>query len=271
MGNARKFIIKLLPPVLYKFFRHLSAPTARQVENVNSAMSFYGDPDIHEVVVRKGVDYDCSEADIHASQMLQVSLLLLALARIKKTGYVVADFGGGAGQYYQILARLLGQKTKLCWNVVETPELVRKAKSHALDSDGRHFFTNMSCVGQVDVVYANCSLCYVFDLDSVLTQIKSVGAEYLVISRMPLSLGDSVTLMQKSYLFDHGPGKLVNQNGLANKKVTTPLFIHSKKTFEKKLGELGEIITTNVESTAAFFSRNASFDTYGFIVKLTKN
>jgi putative methyltransferase (TIGR04325 family) len=114
----------------------------------------------------------------------------------------VLDFGGGCGLHYK-----QANNQAVRWAVVETPAMVRRAKT--LETDHLRFFTDIDeaalWLGHIDVMHSNGSVQYAPDPLATVRQLAGLNADRMLWYR--LFLGDG-TKTQVSRLQDHGPGRL---------------------------------------------------------------
>jgi putative methyltransferase (TIGR04325 family) len=126
-----------------------------------------------------------------------------------KDANTVLDFGGGCGIHYK-----QADHQTVRWAVVETPAMVRRAKT--LETYHLKFFTEINeaaaWLGPIDVMHSNGAVQYAPDPLSVVRRLCGLKARRMFWSR--LFLGDG-TEVQLSRLQDNGPGKL----SLPRKKV----------------------------------------------------
>ena len=94
------------------------------------------------------------------------------------------------------------------WAVVETPSMVRKARS--LETESLKFFEDIASanawLGSVDLVNSNSVLQYLKDPLQTTRQLLELSPKVVLWERLMLSNGATHADQQRTMLFDHGPG-----------------------------------------------------------------
>lgn len=120
----------------------------------------------------------------------------------------VLDFGGACGLHHRMA---METGIPVTWAVVETPAMVRKASSAALDPDLRYFETIDAArrwLGGVDCVYSSSALQYVPDAADTVARLLALKAPLVAWARLNLTDGAARSFEQVSRLADNGPGPL---------------------------------------------------------------
>ena len=195
------------------------------------------------------------------------TLAAIGLMQGKKNLSVI-DFGGSFGAH-QAAAKRLFPQTDFLWVVVETPGLVGATSSDE-NRDGLHFQSTLeeaaAMSSKIDLVIANASIHYTADPLETLAEIVDLGAEYMFITRTPLTndLG-SKQILQDSKLSSNGPGIMATQN--SNTYVRYPAVITNKKDFESILLSKYLILATFIEDLVTFTKSGEKFQTYGYFCR----
>jgi len=165
----------------------------------------------------------------------------------------VLDFGGACGVHHT-LAALMFPDAALRWAVVETPSMVRKARS--LETETLKFFESIKAASawldSVDLVNNNSALQYVDDPLGVIHELLALAPKVLLWERMMLSSGATHVDQQRSLLFDHGPGAV--PAGFRNRKVVNKITRLSRDEF-LRMHEAGYRLRCQAEQRTYLFSR----------------
>jgi len=142
----------------------------------------------------------------------------------------VLDFGGACGVHHT-LAALMFPDAAFRWAVVETPSMVRKARS--LETESLKFFESIKAAAawldSVDLVNSNSALQYVEDPLAIIHELLALAPKVLLWERMMLSSGATHVDRQRSMLFDHGPGAV--PVGFRNRQVVNKIIKLSRDDF----------------------------------------
>jgi putative methyltransferase (TIGR04325 family) len=200
------------------------------------------------------------------------TLAAIGLMQGKKQLNII-DFGGSFGVHQAVAKRLFPQ-TDFLWVVVETPELVRAISSDE-NRNGLYFHSTLEeaavMCSKIDLVMANASIHYTANPLEKLAEIVGLGAEYIFITRTPLTndLG-SKQISQDSKLSSNGPGIMANQNSTAY--VRYPAVITNRDEFESILLSRYLILAVFIEDLVTFTKSGEKFQTYGYFCrKLSAN
>jgi putative methyltransferase (TIGR04325 family) len=123
----------------------------------------------------------------------------------------ILDFGGACGFHYHI-CRALRPSQRFDWRIVETKQMI-DAASKSNSCSEVSFFSSVECATvQAWVplaVFASSSLQYHPDPLQLLDSLLSLRADYVFITRTPLSLfSEPLCMVQQSKLSENGPGPL---------------------------------------------------------------
>jgi putative methyltransferase (TIGR04325 family) len=148
----------------------------------------------------------------------------------------VVDFGGACGAHYFAFRKLLGNKVRLRWHVVETPAM--QAMGRRLENEELRFFDNLdtaaSEVGQTDLLYTSGAIQCVDDPYQVLRRMRYSQPRLMLFNRLALTLkDDDLVTVHKSMLSWNGIGAL--PAGFADREVRYPYTFLSRRRFEESL------------------------------------
>lgn len=149
-------------------------------------------------------------------------------------GVRVLDIGGGAGLYFFLISELRKDvKSGLTWAVFETSSMLQ-AVGH-IEDKGLRFFDHLDLAaeflesqGQIDLIYSNASIQYMPNPVDMLRKINMIGANRLLVHRTSLTTSNKFVSVQKSELFQNGPGPI--PDGAINKAIEYPITFLSLKT-----------------------------------------
>jgi putative methyltransferase (TIGR04325 family) len=160
--------------------------------------------------------------------LLAVSLALRERTSDEATG--VLDFGGACGIHFK-LASLLFPEGKFRWAVVETPTMVKRAR--VLETDSLRFFEDIKSaqlwLGEIALMNSNSALQYVESPLQTMKELLERSPEVALWERMMLSNAQTQTDLQRSMLFDHGPGATLP--GFRNRPVVQKITRLSRADF----------------------------------------
>ena len=231
----------------------------------------YNNPNLVKMVIEKNL--------IFRDQVLnsQIPILDLNSARtilgvslaITDNRLTVLDFGGGGGYHYFIARAAIPMRIALDWMVIETPSMVRLAKSK-LSTDELNFYDDINFASRgkdIDLIFASGSLQYCPDVFQTLDALMSIRARHLFITRTPLSSDHKFIAIQKSRLKDNGPGPM--PSGFNDCEITYPITISCKSEIERALRKKYSIRFSLKEEGGHFSINDKVIDSqYGFFCDL---
>jgi putative methyltransferase (TIGR04325 family) len=229
--------------------------------------STYDSKKLAEVVVAKNIKLvDLLDSDLvpKLDFILLRPFMIFALTRKKKIS--VFDLGGGGGTHYHVTRKLMDNKIKLKWAVLETPSMV--AESKAISNQELSFFSEyspaISFLESIDVALASSVFQYLDDPIEQLIKFVDLNADVIFITRTALTDDDStLKVMQKSRLKDNGPGPL--PENFQDSEIQYPLTVVSKELFIKTLSGKYTIIFEIEEDRDVHNIDGHSVNQYGFL------
>lgn len=149
----------------------------------------------------------------------------------------VIDFGGACGAHYFQIRPFLPRDVRLDWVVIETPAMVKKARS--IEADELHFAASMreakERLAQVDLLHSSGTLQYVSDLQAALKSLLDSRPAFIFMNRLVLSASDSLISVQESMLGANGPGPL--PDGIQDRVCKYPVTYFSEEKLEQALSQ----------------------------------
>lgn len=184
-----------------------AAPFFATFEEAASACSEdYEEPGLIEFLAarNKGASFDLTVLPTPA-----ILATFDALRRVSKAPgdqIKVLDIGGAFGAHLKWAERHVPYRFK--WAVVETPALVARAEP----AENLAFFSTIQeadeWLGGADLLLASGVLQYFKQPTAVLEEFTGLKPQIIVISRTIVSLGEPAFEIQRSRLFDNGPGPI---------------------------------------------------------------
>lgn len=158
----------------------------------------------------------CADSRIQDECMSKLSLLTNLLSRNKEEVNVL-DYGGGFGQILFGLEKYLVYPERIKWNVIDTEGVVKAAKENIKGKKNSLYFTDISRVDKIDILFFRQSLQVLENYKEIITQVsKKFGPKFIVISGvMAGKNNDYITLL----LLDGNKGVpciFLNENKLIN-------------------------------------------------------
>jgi putative methyltransferase (TIGR04325 family) len=278
IGLLRAVVPPFLVAVARNIRSRLSGNNSNFPSHTNRSMEFksyedalrfcsnkgYENSELVDVVVNKTLRFK-NQIDQDPQFDLNALRVLAALGlSCKKKQINVIDFGGASGYHYFIASKVFGESVRLRWTVVETSEMARKAKIHAVED--LEFFNRVEgakeSLGNVDLVFSSGALHCCPNPLSSLQEILNVNADFVFITRTALSeRNQSVVRIQKSMLSENGPGLLMEN--IKDVPVAYPVVFASRKSFEGKLSERYEI-QFKVDEGIAYRFGNETVEMYSY-------
>lgn len=173
----------------------------------------YGCNDIVDLVYRKTVGFDPDRLAKEATTSPDAAKTLFAVAfasTVSGPELRVLDHGGACGFHFLLARSVLGH-VKLRWAVVETPEMVGRARSLATGRLG--FFATIeeavTWLGGVDLVHSSGTLQCCPEPLQELSNLVRLNAPTMAWLRMDMQDGDRLSWRTvPTSLEAHGPGQL---------------------------------------------------------------
>ena len=109
--------------------------------------------------------------------------LLAGMVASEKNSVSVLDFGGAIGLAYVHLLGGLPEKTAIDYRVIELEKMCIAGRQ-VFKGDTRIKFETAIPAWRPDIVYLSDVLCYVEDYSEFLTKIASIGAEFILFTRL---------------------------------------------------------------------------------------
>jgi putative methyltransferase (TIGR04325 family) len=256
------------PPIAVKLLKRvLERP--RRFDSFEAALKasdrgYQGD-EITRVIFEKTVRFrdGLRKPLVLDSSALRV-IMGLALA-VRDNELNVIDFGGACGTHYFLARMAFEDRVRLRWHVVETPEMVRRARN--LEDGNLRFFDNLpeakADIGKADLVLSSYALEYVPQPYDTLESLIECGATNVLLTRIGLTTESSpIIFVQKSRLSSNGPGPM--PLGIRDEVVHYPGTISQKDRFEAILSRDYSIGVQLIEGEGAYDALSPSIGMYSY-------
>lgn len=226
----RKTVLDFTPPVLLKLIKYIrrfqkTYKSYDEALKVCSNSFGYEDPVLINVLVEETKEYLLSLNKNYFILDDQTTIhTLIPFSFIPQTEILdVVDVGGGCGMHYFPIRKMLGDNVKFNWHVVETNALSKAAK--VLENGEIKFFNNVNSavknLKKIDLIISAGAIQYFEDPRKILRDMVNLGADYILLTRLSLSLSDcDIISVQKSLLSQNGFEIL--PDGYIDKKVKYP-------------------------------------------------
>jgi putative methyltransferase (TIGR04325 family) len=265
-----------IPPIVVKLARRSkqSQKTYNSYEEAQSICeSGYEDGDLANVVYEKTRIYreTLTKQNPFVAEINSLRTLIgLSLANHGNELNVI-DFGGACGAHYFIAKVVFGERLKLRWHVVETPNMASKAV--ALEDGQLKFFSDLQKArcdfDRVDLVFSSGALQYVPQPYKFLEQLIECGADNIFITRVGLSTSSrELVVVQESNLSANGPGPM--PNGMRDRIAQYPVTFARKDKFEEIISQRYSIDILFEEDKGSYQAANQPIDMYGYFGTLKR-
>lgn len=266
-----------VPPIAFRaarrLFGHRRKPplfTSYAEASKNCVGFGYEAEELVEVVYRKTLAYRDSLKSVHLpiGQSDALALFALGLVRGDNKPVTVLDFGGACGAHFYRIKALFCTELNLRWCVVETPAMVRKARS--LQSESLSFCDSLSkaaeAIGNIDIVYSSGTLQCVPDAYGTLAELISCRGSYLVLPRLGLSEEpNDIVTCHEARLSDNGPGPM--PHGLQDGVTRYPFVFPSRRRFEMQLAQDYQTILVSADGSGVFPVGGKRLTGLGYVLK----
>lgn len=218
-----------IPPVILRLLKNLIS-YHKLYNSYNDALSSsssslgYEDPYLINAILQETKEYIISindEFTTIADETLIHTLIPLAFLNSNRTLNVI-DIGGASGIHYFALKKVLGEKYKFNWHIVETNSLIKI--SRVLENSELKFFNKLhdavKDLENIDLILASGAIQYFEDPKKILTEIVNTGAAYILLTRLSLSQDKEIISVQRSLLSQNSFEKL--PPGIKDKVIKYP-------------------------------------------------
>lgn len=187
------------------FIRRQNADPAlvvREFQDYGSAALASNDTYDHAVISEIVVENTKSillqhEFQLNPGEGEHIFLAVQIAARNAKSAVRVLDFGGAAGLHATVSIRTLADIDQR-WAIVETPSMVEACTG--LSTEKIQFFQTiedaLNWLGEADLVLSSETLHYMPDPFAAVKDLRSIGAQTLLVQRSALSLGREVVQLE---------------------------------------------------------------------------
>jgi putative methyltransferase (TIGR04325 family) len=205
---------------------------------INCGGPGYHDDTIAEIVLNKTIANieELNRVKYVDMNLLNASYIISILINSKKEINII-DIGGACGLPYFICKKILGDKVKLNWRVVETESMVRAASK--LTQDGLSFYSDLDkCIAvnpSIDLIISSSTIPYLKSPAEYLLNITKINAPFIFLTRLSFSqTNKDIITIQRSMLSENGSGRL--PDGFTDKEVRYPHTNMCERDFEEIMG-----------------------------------
>jgi len=211
-----------------------------------------------------------SISSIESYSLISIFLSLQNLSD-EKSALCILDFGGACGAHYFILRKILPQKIKLKWAVVETTQMVKNAKQ--FENEELYFFSEIvdakNFLGEVNILHTSGALQCVDNPVKYLRNLLALNAQWIYFGRVGLNQNTNTTItIHKSKLSWNGVGPL--PKGYQDKWVTYPFTFIPEQVFLSEIQKKYNISFKCEDGTGMFPIEGESIIGYGILCKHRK-
>ncbi len=266
MNAIKKLIISFLfgKPQVFKTYKNFNDAS----KNNNN----YAEKDLIKVVVTKAKEFQNTGANerLVDSMALRTFFILNILQKSKNIN--ILDFGGGAGTHYMVLKNYFKNSIDFNWHVVETKELAKEAIDQGLENKELKFFSDINQaienLEEIDLIYANGSLCYTDNPTKYITDLLEIKAKYMYITRTPFNeeSNENIVGLQVSKLSSNGKGSL--PIGFKDREVYYPFTVLGMQEVENLFKKYGKIELKIIEDKNAYPTNKGNFNNFGYVINL---
>ena len=240
-------VLKIIKKIFKKLFVKNNIQNIKEYNTYEDALNDCSTQKAYEnielccMIADKTINYEKILKDkpylIKSSNVFLLNAIQLHLLENCKKNITILDFGGACGAHYFETVNLFNNNYNVKWIVVETSEMVKSAKNHGIEDGNLVFIDNMEKINEfIDLIYCSGALQYVSNWKLFLNNLIDIKAKYILFNRMMFNENDRTFItIQKSKLFDNGPGLM--PNNYVNKDIYYPHTTISKNEFMNTMTE----------------------------------
>lgn len=233
-------IKEYIPPILLRLLKHLF--NYQKTYNsyfdaliASSSLLGYEDPYLVKTIYEETKEYNLTLNEVfktHIDQTIIHTLLPFSIIQPKDILHIL-DIGGACGIHYFPIKKILGEKYKFKWTIVETNALTNIAKD--LENEELKFCNNINdaieSLEKIDLIIASGAIQYLDNPKKTLTNLTNLGAEYILLTRLSLTQSsEEIITVQKSLLSQNSFEKL--PNGFSDRIIKYPHTTMKETDFE---------------------------------------
>lgn len=208
----KKILRDFLPPVITQIAKrfllsHKTYKTYHEALMHSSSSLGYEDPYLVKAIYEETKEYMLSleeEKTVIGDQTLIHTLIPLCFIQQKETINII-DVGGACGIHYFPIKKMFGEKVRFNWIIVESGALVRACKD--LENEELKFRNSLKeatlSLKNIDIVISSGAIQYFEDPKKILREIIEIGAEFILFSRLSLSLTNYERIIVQKSLLSH--------------------------------------------------------------------
>lgn len=212
-----------------------------------------------------------NDLEIHKKQNSNLLNILAPFHFISKDKPIrVLDFGGGPGTHFMIVKSFFGDRIALEWRVLETPKMVKHAKSNHLETEEIRFYDSKTdCIDKFapDLIIASASLCYARDPISTLKSLIGLNPLFFYLARTPVAEKKAV-LLQRTRISDNGPTFYKADKKLNKRVIKIPVTITDQSSLENAINEKGQILFKVTDQESPYISKGVVYNCYTYLIEV---
>lgn len=167
--------------------------------------SDYHDSDFSEFMIQKVLNFKKNFGENRSidSNNLKILTTIGLLADNSR----ILDIGGSAGTHYY-LAKTIYPKKRFEWRILENKTIVNQLKHFPKDCEVKYFAEYENAVEdfQPNLIILSSTIQYLDDPIKELNRLTSLEAEFILVTKTPMSMENSKQIIQKSDWNSNGPG-----------------------------------------------------------------
>ena len=267
LKRIKKFLLNLFSQKNKKF------KVFDTYQNAISGGKDYNNDKLIKVIIAKSIKYSESLKNNKTLDLMSLRSFF-AISLLPDSSQInVLDFGGGAGNHYYLARKLIDDKVKINWHVVETDLFVREVNKQGLESSELKFFTSVDSaiksIEKFNLIYANSSLQYTTNPLNFLEKLLKVNSDFIFFTRTPLIEDNrkEVIGLQISKLSSNGQGEIPPELNIKDEIVEYPFIVANKEELENLINQYAEIEYIIEEESSAYLTEKGLFRNFGYIIK----
>ncbi|WP_337867058.1 methyltransferase, TIGR04325 family [Ignavibacterium sp.] len=274
-----KFIKKYIHPKIYKLFDFSRIAYMNKVYSTYDeaakacGLTPYQEDELIQVILLKTKNFiqklETDTISVWPTAAYSKISIINPIIENKKEMINVIDFGGACGAHYFHLRKIINEKVKFNWVVVETSKMVDYAKE--LENEELSFSNNLektiNDMSEIDLLHTSGTLQCVDYPHKYLATILNSGSKWILFNRLGLNTSPSdVFTVLYTKLSWNGIGEL--PEGFSDKWISYPFAYLSEKYFINEVKKNYKIVAKYEESSGTHKVNKIETIGYGLLCKL---